>query len=143
MTTDQESDEDEQTPLLLPPEASRSPDEASSDVGSRAAFYLALALIGLFQAGLAASVVPATALMENALCERQNGSLRDCKGEAVQSELAMLKGIASLTLLIPGKIGGSDGSVPSIAKLIPPQVYSLPFPLVPLPTVMGRVPSWR
>lgn len=120
MATDQGSHEDEQTPLLLPPEASPSPDEASSDAGSRSAFYLALALIGLFQAGLAAPVVPATALMENALCQRQNGSLRDCKGDAVQSKLAMLKGIASLTALIPGKIAGSDGSVPSVTKLILP-----------------------
>ena len=68
----------------------------------RAAFYLALALIALFQAGLAAPVVSAAALMEDALCRAQNGSLRDCKNEAVQSQLAMLRGVASLTLLIPG-----------------------------------------
>ncbi|OIW32352.1 MFS general substrate transporter [Coniochaeta ligniaria NRRL 30616] len=102
MTANRESPEDEQTPLLLPPETSTPPNEASDHVGSRAAFYLALALIALFQAGLAAPVVSAAALMEDALCRRQNGSLRDCKDEAVQSQLAMLRGVASLTFLIPG-----------------------------------------
>jgi len=94
-------DTDEQTPLLSPPETFAVP--SKKDVGSKPAFYLSLALIGLFQAGLAAPVVPATALMENILCRRlHDGSISNCKDEAVQSELAMLKGITSLTFLVPG-----------------------------------------
>jgi len=111
MTVDRESNQDEQRPLLLPPEAGSSRDEASSDAGNKPAFFLALALITLFQAGLAAPVVSATSLMENILCQRQHGSLRDCKSEDVQSKLAMVKGIASLTFFIPGKVGGRDRPV--------------------------------
>ncbi|KAK6081575.1 ATP synthase F0 [Seiridium cupressi] len=106
MTPGREPDEDEQTSLLPPPESNLSPDGASSGissgVGNRPAFFLALALITLLQAGLIAPVVSSTGLLENVICQREHGSLRDCKADDVQSKLAMFKGIASLTLMIPG-----------------------------------------
>lgn len=141
MTPGRETDEDEQTSLLSPPESNSTRDGTSSDVGNRSAFFLALALIALLQAGLIAPVVSSTGLMENVICQREHGSLRDCKAEDVQSKLAMLKGIASLTSLIPGTVGGDRWCAGRWLSL--PQAFSSPSLLVPSPTASERVPSWR
>ena len=51
----------EESPLLLPPDGDPLPTDRppDQDQGNKQAFYLALALITLFQAGIAAPIVPA------------------------------------------------------------------------------------
>jgi len=71
-------------------------------------FYLSLALIFLLQAGVSASVAPTTSILEDLICQRYYGDGHyasgevSCKAEPVQTELAMLKGMTSLFMLLPG-----------------------------------------
>src|SRR4051794_36061423 len=79
---------------------------------SKPTFYFTLILIFLMQAGLTATVPPTISILQELICVRyytkQNslaqGSLstaqRDCKAEPIQAELTMLKGIATLLLLL-------------------------------------------
>jgi len=81
----------------------------SSLQSSTRSFYLSLALIFLLQAGVSASVAPTTSILEDLICRRYYSDSHytsgqvDCKSEPVQTELAMLKGITSLFMLIPGR----------------------------------------
>jgi hypothetical protein len=102
MELDHSADGDERASLLGRPDVSQSSVKALRDPDQSWVLYEALLLVFLFQAGVALPVVPSTSILENALCSRLHGSLRDCKDEAVQSRLAMLKGVSSFVSLIPG-----------------------------------------
>jgi len=95
---------DERSRLLAAGEGNAKPERKRA-----LAFYLALSLIFLVQAGIAAAIAPTTAILESQICERYYGSSEastqpvDCKVETVQSRLAMMRGVASMTSMIPGK----------------------------------------
>jgi MFS family permease len=106
MENDIEETLDDRTPLLGADDQCTVRGAGDIDLATvpdnRNAFYLAFCLILLFQAGITSALVPATSVLENAICYRENGFLGDCKSHAVQTKLAMLKGVASVASMMPG-----------------------------------------
>ncbi|KAI0484873.1 MFS general substrate transporter [Xylariaceae sp. FL0804] len=88
----------EQEPLLAPQTAPQpGPDRNCSNA---VVIYAAISVIFLFQAAITAPTVPSATILQDALC-RRSGLPTHCRDAPVQSELAMLKGVASFAFMIP------------------------------------------
>ncbi|KAJ5199435.1 hypothetical protein N7491_000007 [Penicillium cf. griseofulvum] len=98
----------EHTSLLRPAEVNS---DYHPENTNNVSFYSALAIFFLANAGLGAAVPPTTSILQDIICAshyatQPQGVEIDCQAGPIQAKLTMVKGLASLLLLLPGVVLG-------------------------------------
>lgn len=94
----------EHTSLLRPAEVNS---DYHPENTNNVSFYSAVVIFFLANAGLGAAVPPTTSILQDIICAshyatQPQGVEIDCQAGPIQAKLTMIKGLASLLLLLPG-----------------------------------------